>query len=148
MLLLVLKKFLNCQEFYVRCADKLKKGRPVQCRYCEEMFHCRPDLTSHQTKVHPSFPVRAGRRPRRPCPQCGKMVLNMTLHVRNKHEQDPIVLQEGMAQCRQCGDTYPQESDHKAVCRLSPVCPDCNKSFSQWRVMNKHRRIIHMVRKG
>jgi len=132
------------KESYVRSLDKMKKGRPVQCRYCEEVYHCRPDLATHQSKMHPAFPVRAGRRPRRPCPQCGKMVLNLSLHIRNKHEQDPIVLQQGMAQCRQCGETYPQETDHKSVCRLSPVCPDCNKSFSQWRVMNKHRRIVHM----
>ena len=73
------------REQYVVMGDKGgggRKGRQTQCRYCDEIFHCRPDLISHQTRVHPSLPVRAGKRARRPCPQCNKMVINLTLHIR------------------------------------------------------------------
>ena len=59
-----------------------KKGRQIQCRYCDEIFHCRPDLVDHQTKVHPSLPIRAGKKARKPCPQCNKMVINLPLHIR------------------------------------------------------------------
>jgi len=135
------------REQYVVMGDKGgggRKGRQTQCRYCDEIFHCRPDLISHQTRVHPSLPVRAGKRARRPCPQCNKMVINLTLHIRNKHETDPVNVSDGMAQCRLCAETYPANTDHQPHCRLSPVCPECNKTFSQWRVMNKHRKIVHM----
>jgi hypothetical protein len=72
------------------------------------------------------------------------MVLNLALHVRNKHQTDAVNTAEGLAQCRLCSESYPVGADHQSVCRLSPVCPVCFKSFSQWRVMNKHRRIVHM----
>jgi len=135
------------RERYVVMGDKGgggRKGRQTQCRYCEEIFHCRPDLINHQTRVHPSLPVRAGKKARRPCPQCHKMVINLSLHIRNKHESDPVNTSDGLAQCRLCGETYPANTDHQSHCRLSPVCPECNKTFSQWRVMNKHRKIVHM----
>ena len=73
------------RERYVVMGDKGgggRKGRQTQCRYCEEIFHCRPDLINHQTRVHPSLPVRAGKKARRPCPQCHKMVINLNLHIR------------------------------------------------------------------
>jgi len=66
------------------------------------------------------------------------------VYIRNKHETDPVNVSDGMAQCRLCSDSYPANTDHQAHCRLSPVCPECNKTFSQWRVMNKHRKIVHM----
>ena len=53
----------------------------------------------------------------------------------------------GLVQCRQCEETYPVNTDHASVCRLSPTCPECKKTFSQWRVMNKHRKIVHMGEK-
>ena len=73
------------REQYVVMGEKgggVRKGRQTQCRYCDEIFHCRPDLISHQTRVHPSLPVRAGKKARRPCPQCHKMVINLSLHIR------------------------------------------------------------------
>ena len=73
------------RERYLVMGDKGgggRKGRQTQCRYCEEIFHCRPDLINHQTRVHPSLPVRAGKKARRPCPQCHKMVINLNLHIR------------------------------------------------------------------
>merc|ERR1719402_888891 len=119
------------KERYVVLGDKGDGGRKAirtQCRYCEEIFHCRPDLINHQTRVHPSLPVRAGKKARRPCPQCHKMVINLSLHIRNKHESDPVNTSDGLAQCRLCGDTYPANTDHQ----------------SHWRLMNKHRKIVHM----
>jgi len=135
------------RDRYVVMGEKgggTRKGRQTQCRYCEEIFHCRPDLINHQTRVHPSLPVRAGKKARKPCPHCHKMVINLSLHIRNKHETDPVNTSDGLAQCRLCGETYPANTDHQSHCRLSPVCPECNKTFSQWRVMNKHRKIVHM----
>ena len=73
------------KERYVVLGDKGdggRKARRTQCRYCEEIFHCRPDLINHQTRVHPSLPVRPGKKARRPCPQCHKMVINLSLHIR------------------------------------------------------------------
>jgi hypothetical protein len=32
--------------------------------------------------------------------QCDKMVLNLALHVRNKHQTDSVNTAEGLAQCR------------------------------------------------
>lgn len=133
------------KEIYVRSCDrKLRKVGSSQCRYCEQMFHCRADLVAHHHRHHPSMPMKTSKKGRRPCPHCGKLVINMTLHVRTKHEADPLVGFSGMAQCRQCGENYAANTDHASHCRLSPTCPDCNKTFSQWRVMNKHRRIVHM----
>ncbi|XP_023345480.1 zinc finger protein 271-like [Eurytemora carolleeae] len=135
------------REAYTKANERSRKNKLCHCRYCDDVFYCRADLANHQNRIHPTLPIRSGKRARKPCPTCGRMVLNLALHIRTKHTTDPVNYTSGIAQCRQCDETYSVNTDHASVCRLSPTCPDCKKTFSQWRVMNKHRKIVHQGEK-
>jgi len=138
------------RETYSKSTERIKRSKLCHCRYCDEIYYCRSDLVAHQTRIHPNLPLRVGKKARKPCPSCGRLVLNLALHIRTKHQGDPVVnFTTGLAQCRQCEETYPVNSysEHAEVCRFSPTCPDCKKTFSQWRVMNKHRKIVHQGEK-
>jgi hypothetical protein len=78
----------------------------------------RADLVAHHHRHHPSLPMKTGKKGRRPCHHCGKLVINVALHVRNKHESDPMVGFSGMAQCRQCLENYAVNTDHASQCRF------------------------------
>jgi hypothetical protein len=80
--------------------------------------HFRADLVAHHHRHHPTLPMKTGKKGRRPCHHCGKLVINVALHIRNKHESDPMVGFSGMAQCRQCLENYAVNTDHASQCRF------------------------------
>jgi hypothetical protein len=75
--------------------------------------------------------MKTGKKGRRPCHHCGKLVINVALHIRNKHESDPMVGFSGMAQCRQCLENYAVNTDHASQCRFV-VCTSEFPYFLLW----------------
>ena len=112
----------------------------------DEWIFCRADLVSHHHRHHPSMPMKTGKKGRRPCPHCGKLVINLALHVRTKHETDPLVsFSSGIAQCRQCGETYAVNTDHASLCRWGIGKQSCQWSLLPCNSSNDHLHITRGV---
>jgi len=143
------------RDVYIKPSDINKKGKACSCKYCDHTFYCRLDLVSHQAKQHPHLPFRVGRKAVKPCSSCGRLVHNLSRHFQLKHASQEAALYTGdngvdnvgsddLSFCKQCQQSYPAHSDHTSICRLSPRCPECKKTFSHWRAMMKHRKVVHM----
>jgi len=154
----ILQMILACRkgstlarDVYIKPSDINKKGKACSCKYCDLTFYCRLDLVAHQSKQHPNLPFRVGRKSVKPCSSCGRLVHNLSRHFKLKHATQEAAQYSSdndgagdVSICKQCDQSYPTNSDHSSVCRLSPRCPECQKTFSHLRGMMKHRKVVHM----
>lgn len=122
--------------------SELPEELPIEilCDLCAEVFDCQTKLSKHRDQVH--FPMK--------CSLCPKVLASeyyLKCHMKRVHTKEKPFI------CESCGRgfIFPGElATHNKVVHLRiikpktrPVCPKCNRSFSNKKILLIHDRSAH-----